>query len=288
MSINSLTSNPQIIEDLVDKIEQNLPSQPITNISNSDNNLVIQVNGQSATLNLAQSIDIINSLTLDGDLGVQDINTNSVKLQLETANSKISFENDLKLELFNGNHQVQLLQNGNLNLVNTNLKTNNMINPFPIDGQNNELLATDENNNLLWVPESEAGLNMTYQVFSLYQGQSSASSNTSLLLYSNPSIQGFIIGATTVIEVSFSYYETAGFSDPYYIQAILDGTTQNLVLTYLGLDSLHVPRKAIFSFTNTQQTQSLSISLVTTNPQPFVDLVIDSGDYFCLNISQYE
>jgi hypothetical protein len=282
MSVNSLTSNPKILKELILNIESKIPQNTIQSLVNTDNNVIVSVTDYVGKVNLEPNISL-NTIQADNYAQTNTISTNAPIFTIQTDTnllySELQFtQQALTLATQASSNIIQLTNNNTLNFVGSNLKTNNMLNPFNLGGSNGQLLATDGNNNIFWENQQNG---LIKNILTFYQNQNTQSGFT-IELFNNNAINGFTIGKTVQIEVSFTFYQTSA-PENIAITANLNGTIKTINTSQL-ITLYHLPRKCIFEFTNTATTQPLTISLVGVDG---FTINIDQNDYFSLNINEY-
>ena len=280
MSINSLCSNPQILDDLIDKLENILPTEPIQDLTNTDNNVLVSVvNTEIGIINLNTTLDVSGIVcnTYQGILtpSVKFNDNINIKGGANTTYSDISL-NDTSIVISTNQNNHQMTLSDNFYLSNVQLKTGDMKNPFLTDGQAGQALSTNGNNSIIYT-NFETTLTKFITVNSF--NQTFNTNNTSLNLYTGSDIGGFTIGKKCVIDVLFTTYSSV--SAPFYIDCVVNGNTQTINTT-IGEVGVHTSYGALFQYTNTAEIQTVSINIRPTQGALFVD----TGDSF--NILIYE
>lgn len=285
MSINSLCSNPKILNEFINLVNEGIPTDPILTLENQDGNCAVSTVDREGTINLESEITI-NSLSSSNEI-VTDFLENQDELLIKCSdgdNQVLLTIADIKLSV--GNNSDITLSNGNLNFTDSKLKTNNMINPFLTDGTNGQVMATDGNNNIIWVdneqPPSQKSVSCIFQtVFNL-----TSTSATSITLYSNPAISGFTIGKASIIDISFTYYlSNNDYNSQNLISVTLGDNTSSLLSPLQVIPLFRSPLRFIFQVENTAETQALTITLSSTTPTLNI-FTVDQYDYFSCNITQ--
>jgi len=283
MSINSLTSNPTILNELLNKVEQAIPTTTIKTLSNTDENVVVTVLDFVGTVNLSTNLNLNStesakittpSITSIGEtLTIQaSPNGNYSEIILGTDYTALSINSDL-----NG----VLIEQGSVTLTdNVNLKLNNMVNPFNLGGSNGQLLGTDGNNNIQFYYPVTTNKN----IYNNYFNQNPSSGSGSLGLFANI-INGFTLGKKSTVEVAFSFFQD-GTTAPFNIYVSLGGVTQT-IQSFSTLILNHLPYKVIFQFDNTSNSQNLTVTLTTSPPIGPQLFYIDGGDYISVNVYEF-
>lgn len=282
MSINSLFLNPEILDELVDKINNVQPKKSVTSLLNSDGNLTVSNTPTQGSISIANepNVDIINTPKIISEF-VHNINlieslnsTGSVENQISFTQSKntISTNNNLS--------SILLDENQNLQLIQTKLKKINMINPYSSDGAPNDLLSSDGQGGITW--QSNNGVNTLKYIFNDFKQQVATTSDSELSIYSSSLLSGFTIGRRIEILVNFSYYEQNNVPAVQII-AILnnDQIGQQIVNSSYDVDGSHITRSVNFNFINTQDKQTIDINLQINGGG---NIYFDGGDYVSILI----
>ena len=284
MSINSLTSNPTILNELLNKVSEAIPTTTIKTLSNDDGNVDVSVLNFVGTVNLSANLNL-NS-TESNEIRAPSITSANETLTIQTDPqddySEIIIGTDYTAISTNSDLNGLLLEQGSVTLTdNVNLKLNNMDNPFSQDGTNGQLLGTDGNNNIQFYNPVSTNKN----IYNFYQNFNSGSGAGTLILYFNPIIPNFTVGKKSIVEIAFSFYQD-GTTAPFNINVTL-GSISQTIQAFSELVLTHIPYKVIFQIENTAITQSLNISLQTSPPSSPQLYLVDPGDYISINIYEF-
>jgi len=283
MSINSLTSNPTILNELLNKVEEAIPTTTIKTLSNTDENVVVTVLDFVGTVNLSTNLNL-NS-TESAKITTPSITSTGQTLTIQASPngnySEIILGTDYAALSINSDLNGVLIEQGSVTLTdNVNLKLNNMVNPFNLDGSNGQLLGTDGNNNIQFYYPVTTNKN----IYNNYFNQNPSSGSGSLGLFSNI-INGFTLGKKSTVEVAFSFFQD-GTTAPFNIYVSLGGVTQT-IQSFSTLTLNHLPYKVIFQFDNTSNSQNLTVTLTTSPPNDPQLFYIDGGDYISVNVYEF-
>jgi hypothetical protein len=254
MSINSLLSNPTILNELVTIVNDYIPpsGQGINSLINTDGNVNDGVIGTVGNINLEDNITI-SGLTTDNSKAPNIYNDNDIILSKDTTSLNIK-SNEIS---FNVGNSVFSLDDANLTFSNLSLVTNSMKNPFSTDGSNNQVLQTDGNNNLSWVDLSLGAGGMKYIGSALIQCP--IANSPSLEIYRN-TFNGFTVGGTSLIEINFTFYISAAVSSGVNINITVNGDPYT-IQTFISSSNVHYYRGFTIDVVNTGESQEIVIDL---------------------------
>jgi hypothetical protein len=288
MSINSLCTNPKILNEFIDIISGGIGTEPIQTLSNTDNNVVVSTNGTEGTIDL--NVDIsCNSVTTTGEIVCGDIQSSSnLSITSLTNNVELTLSN-LNLNVNNNASSVSLEPEGieaNLNFNNSKLKTNNLLNPFLTDGTDGQLIGTDGSNNIIWVDNgitSPAGL-VSY-IYNFADSQTFGSSET-LVLFVNFEVPNFTVGKVSIVDISLTFFISSVATWNFDITVTL-GINTAKITSLFTVPNYRIPRRIIVPILNTLETQELVVTLTTTPGEGGLNtFTVDTNDYISVNVSQ--
>ena len=283
MSINSLTGNPKIIDELVLYIQEHLTTTGITTLQNDDNNLDIAVVGGSAIVNFKNNIEVTGDITTDEVLTTTVYNPSDILVEVTNqAGFNVGSEITLSTE---PNKYVVLNAQGNLNLDGCLLKLDNMTNPFSSTGTNGQLLATTGNNTFQWVSSTFDGY--LRNIISQQSGQLSPQSVVPTLnVVSNYNATGFSVGKQSIIRGGFTFNST-NTSNQIIIKLYINGNVSQQLFTQVNQPeySFSVFRGFTFVFNNVSESQTISIT-VENVVQNTVLFNSTTNDYYSFNIQE--
>jgi hypothetical protein len=276
MSINSLLSNPTILNELVTIVNDYIPPSGtgINSLINVDGNVNDGVIGTVGNIDLENDITI-TGLTTDNSKAPNIYNDNDIILSKDTTSLNIK-SNEIS---FNVGNSVFSLDDANLTFSNLSLVTNSMKNIFSTDGSNNQVLQTDGNNNLSWVDLSLGAGGIKYITHSQIQF-AVAQGSPSLEIF-REIVGGFTVGATSLIELDFTFYFTAAVSSGVSINITVNGDPYT-VNTFVSSSNVHYYRGFTIDVVNTGESQEIVIDLGS----PGVTFYVDTSDYLTLLITE--
>jgi hypothetical protein len=268
MSINSLLSNPTILNELVTIVNDYIPpsGQGINSLINTDGNVNDGVIGTVGNINLENNITISGLIT-DNSKAPNIYNDNDIILSKDTTSLNIK-SNEIS---FNVGNSVFSLDDANLTFSNLSLVTNSMKNPFSTDGSNNQVLQTDGNNNLSWVDLSLGAGGIKYIGHSLIQCP--VANSPSLEIYRS-TYNGFTVGATSLIEINFTFYISAAVSSGVNVNITVNGDPYT-IQTFISSSNVHYYRGFTIDVVNTGESQEIVIDLSGVG----VTFYTDNTDY---------
>jgi hypothetical protein len=292
MSINSLLSNPIILDELQTIVNNYIPpsQEGITTLVNTDNNFDLSVLGNVGTVNLSNELtlnQITSAVIGNNEAAKLDITNNELDLKLQVTggvNPNIILNEDSASLKISSINSVILDSSGNLNFNNVLLKTNNMLNPFLLDGTNGQLLKTDGNNNLSWVNSSSFSLPMGLKNIFQTSIQQPVAENTVLELY-NSDISGFTVGKKILITVNFTFYTDDLVNAIVLVK--VDNVLAKSINTSINNVFVHTYRGFTVNYLNTSTTQNLSI-IIETNGSLGTTFYTDGADYISVVINEIQ
>lgn len=279
MSINSLLSNPKILDELALLIESKIPEgEPgITSLINTDNNVLDGVDGIIGNIDLEQNINIttstINELitpniqALNNVLNItQGVLPNQTTINLNSNNLNFSI----------GPSDIAMTGDNELFFADILLKTNTMNNPFSLDGSNNEVLQTDGNKNLSFV---STGVSTTgyKKYFANYLYNQTPNNGATIDIFIQE-LTGTLTGQTLLIEANFTFYAISDSPDTIIVKIILNGAEHVVdypVDTFVNLSAVHTYRGFSYSVPILDNNSTLAIKLAGTA----TDFNVDASDY---------
>ena len=268
MSINSLLSNTTILKELTTIVNDYIPpSGPgINSLINTDENVNVGVIGTVGNIDLQNDITI-TSLITDNSKAPSIYNDNDITLFKDTTSLNLK-SNEISCNVGNS---VFSLDDTNLTFTNMSLVTNSMKNPFSTDGSNNQVLQTDGNNNLSWVDLSVGTGGLKYIGSSL--SQCPVINSPSLEIFRN-TYNGFTVGATSLIEINFTFYFSAAVASIVNINITVNGDPYT-IQSYANASDVHYYRGFTIDVVNTGESQEIVIDLSS----PGVTFYTDNTDY---------
>lgn len=279
MSIDSLITNVQILEELEQYIESKLtPTAPgITSIINPDGNINVNTQNNICNLNFKDTISVntfdINTLkspniNFPGNLNVSLDDNVNFKLD------------DTKIQFNNGSSNFTFDNSGNFTLNNLSLLTHSMNNPFASLGSPGQLLQTDGNNNLSWVNPSIAPTTGRMKYIDCQISNSTVFKQGNPLTIFNQTYNNFTPGKTTVVELYHTYYTASAGTFSTTIQVELNTKTSS---SYINAVNIHKYFGLVQSFPNTGTSQLIQISITGQNM-----IYTDGNDYMCVLIYEIQ
>jgi len=278
MSINSILTNPKILDEIIAEVDSRISNVTIKTLENNDGNVELSVVDLVGTVNLKPNMSV-NKITCSSFVQTSEITTSNSILSIEANNNKISLSQDnITLQINNDNY-IELLNTNICNLVNTNLKLNNMISPYYTDGTIGQVLATDGNNTAIWADAGQP-VGLVKNIFQFNQ-QMTPTGGASISVYINNAISGLTIGKTCLYDISFTCFSGV-IGTEFTIVVTFDAITQSIVCNN-SVSGVHFPKKIILSQINTTESVALGINLVSKTGT----INVDVNDYLSLNVSEY-
>lgn len=287
MSINSLCSNPQIVNELILYVESHLPTTGITILNNTDDNVDVSKLGSVGNVNLSQDVVLangnINITTIDTSLAS---NFNSIDIySKDTINYSKLYINNTGIYIYSNseNYNVSYLNNGNFELNGgAKLVLNSDSNIFSTDGTANQVLTTNGNNILSW--KDRTATNGYLKNISYFASQLIDSTTTNCNLYLG-TINGFTVGKNSLYQMSFSF--TPSNVAGTVVIALTVNTNQTTIETYINDFDLGntVVRAITFNVLNDTVNQEISIDLLNDGGMQFTK---STSDFITFSINEIE
>lgn len=286
MSVDSLCSNPKILNELILDIESNIPSVGITRIINQDNNLNIVSNGANAIINLN-----VNEINIQDEVIVDQINSlNILENTINFNNPSGSIVMDLSGVHFNiGNKTIDYDNLGNLNFNSNTLILNGDDNILQLDGSENNMLSSNGDGTLSWITPQNRIDGLLKGIYSSSQlAQLTPQTQvTTLNVFTDISIDGFEVGKTSLIRLSLTFMKYTLSTDTAAINLIINGDTLS-VDTMLNDINLSQCRGVIFKYVNTAPTQVFSCTVTDTALAPAMSFSCTANDYYSFSIMEID
>jgi hypothetical protein len=291
MSINSLLTNPKILNELIIYVESQLPTTGITTLNNTDGNCVLTKIGTVGQINLSDNIDLAS-----GNINVNEIITalitNDTVCNIFSSDSvtysKLYVDPD-GIFIYSNSEQyyIAYLNNGEFTLNgNVKLLLNNNKNIFSTDGTSGQVLQTDGNNNLSWVSTAtnENYLKNIYINYAQLPNQSLAYTITIF----NGTVNGFTVGKKAIYDFSFTF-TPSNVGGGLTILLNVNGSTQS-ALTYVNNDELGltVHRSVSLEMVSTVENPLIAITVINTEVVQSVQLQTFDYDYVTLCINEIQ
>jgi hypothetical protein len=286
MSIDSLCSNPKILNELILDIESNIPSVGITRIVNQDNNLNIVSEGVNAIINLNDEINVNTEIIAD-IINAQNIFENTINFN----NPSGSVVMDSSGVHFNiGNKTIDYDNLGNLNFNSNTLILNSDDNILQLDGELDQMLSSNGDGTVSWITSQHRVDGLLKGIYSSSQlSQLTEQTQVSTLsVFIGLSIDGFEVGKTSIIRLNLTFIANL-VQDQTNINLIINGDAQS-VLTQINSNELGVSisRSVIFKYVNTAETQVFSCTVSNVNQTLPIAYSSNTNDYYSFSIMEID
>jgi hypothetical protein len=292
MSINSLLTNPKILNELIIYVESQLPTTGITTLNNTDGNCVLTKIGTVGQINLSDNIDLAS-----GNINVNEIIT--ALITNDTVCNIFSSDSVTYSKLYvdpegifiysnSDQYYIAYLNNGEFALSgNVKLLLNNNKNIFSTDGTNGQVLQTDGNNNLSWVTSIQTNETYIKNLYTNYAQLPNQPLAYTITIF-NATVNGFTVGKTAIYDFSFTF-TPSNVGGGLTILLNVNGSTQS-ALTYVNNDELGltVHRSVSFEVVSTVTNPLISITVINTEIVQSVQLETFDYDYFTLCINEIQ
>jgi hypothetical protein len=289
MSVNTLISNPKILNELVLYVEEKAATNGILSLNNTDGNFVLSDISGVGTVDLSNNI-IVNSKLVSNSIFTQNVSSNSDLIIESDSNSQILMS-DTGIIINAGNpiNNVTFDNSGNFNLNNVNLVLNSSKNIFSTDGTSNQLLSTNGNNTLKWINNIVVlPSNYIKQISTLQEQQLDEYTTVTELPVFDLSLNGFTIGKNTLYKVYFTF-KASNVADIININLNVAGTVYT-TNTYIdvGEFGLSIFRGVVFLAQNISETQEIILTVSNNNPSNPVQFSSNAEDYYNLTCQEIQ
>lgn len=289
MSVNTLISNPKILNELVLYVEENAATNGILSLNNTDGNFVLSDNSGVGSVNLSNNI-IVNDKLISNSIFTQNVSSNSDLIIESDSNSQILMSGTgIIINAGNPINNVTFDNSGNFNLNNVNLVLNSSKNIFSTDGTSNQVLSTNGNNTLKWINNTIVlPSNYIKQISTLQEQQLDEYTTVTELPVFDLSLNGFTIGKNTLYKVYFTF-KASNVADIININLNVAGTlyTTNTYID-VGEFGLSIFRGVVFLAQNISETQEIILTVSNNNPIDPVQFSSNAEDYYNLTCQEIQ
>ena len=289
MSVNTLISNPKILNELVLYVEENAATNGILSLNNTDGNFVLSDNSGVGSVNLSNNI-IVNDKLISNSIFTQNVSSNSDLIIESDSNSQILMSGTgIIINAGNPINNVTFDNSGNFNLNNVNLVLNSSKNIFSTDGTSNQVLSTNGNNTLKWINNTIVlPSNYIKQISTIQEQQLDEYTTVTELPVFDLSLNGFTIGKNTLYKVYFTF-KASNVADIININLNVAGTVYT-TNTYIdvGEFGLSIFRGVVFLAQNISETQEIILTVSNNNPIDPVQFSSNAEDYYNLTCQEIQ
>lgn len=283
MSINTLLSNPIILDELITVIENYLPpsQQGITSLINDDGNVVDGVVGSVGNIDLNDNISVTtftaNELITPN---IKSFSNDDITLsQNDSLNLSSVNLNDEHVRFFLNNSSLTLDNTNNLILENLTVNTGSMQNIFLLDGSDNQVLQTDGSGNLQWVDNTISNLT-GYQKYIGYSNYQQTPQSGAQIEVFRDTFSGFTVGKTSIIEFNFTFSLDVLLATPFLISITINGDLLPQLAATINGATVHTFRGFTVNYVNTNDSQEIVLDI----QNPSASFRVDANDYMNVTI----